>query len=138
MKQYFILIVFSLFSVWKFVFEIECFYILLKFKKIYIYSAKFIQTEALVDDNNQQSLRISDDELDERMADELDDFVDNSFQGGKNVSFYRQLGNDQFKFPNQIKESIDSIFEQDTTLYEIEDLQSELYGLEDINFSDFW
>lgn len=110
---------------------------MLKFKKIYIYSAKFIQTEALVDDNNQQSLRISDDELDERMADELDDFVDNSFQGGKNVSFYRQLGNDQFKFPNQIKESIDSIFEQDTTLYEIEDLQSELYGLEDINFSDF-
>lgn len=109
----------------------------MKFKKIYIYSAKFIQTEALVDDNNQQSLRISDDELDERMADELDDFVDNSFQGGKNVSFYRQLGNDQFKFPNQIKESIDSIFEQDTTLYEIEDLQSELYGLEDINFSDF-
>ena len=109
----------------------------MKFKKIYLYSAKFIQTEALVDDNNQQSLRISDDELDERMADELDDFVDNSFQGGKNVSFYRQLGNDQFKFPNQIKESIDSIFEQDTTLYEIEDLQSELYGLEDINFSDF-
>lgn len=98
---------------------------------------EFIQTEALVDDNNQQSLRISDDELDERMADELDDFVDNSFQGGKNVSFYRQLGNDQFKFLNQIKESIDSIFEQDTTLYEIEDLQSELYGLEDINFSDF-
>lgn len=98
---------------------------------------EFIQTEALVDDNNQQSLRISDDELDERMADELDDFVDNSFQGSKNVSFYRQLGNDQFKFPNQTKESIDSIFEQDTTLYEIEDLQSELYGLEDINFSDF-
>lgn len=32
---------------------------------------EFIQTEALVDENNEQSLRISDDELDERMTDEL-------------------------------------------------------------------
>ena len=49
---------------------------------------EFIETET-GKDNNQQPLIFPDDE-EEKITDQLDDFIDNSEQPGEVVSFYRQ------------------------------------------------
>ena len=48
----------------------------------------FIQTEAVED---QPLLVFSDEEDEEKITDELDDFINSSFQSDGDVSFYRQL-----------------------------------------------
>ena len=94
---------------------------------------EFIETEA-VESNNRQPLVFSDDE-EEKITDGLNDFIDNSEQPGEDLSFYRQLDPlniDHYpKFPNQTRNGLDAIFEDDTPYYEKEDMRPELYTLED-------
>ena len=97
---------------------------------------EFIETEA-VESNNQQPLVFSDDE-EEKITDGLNDFIDNSERPGEDVSFYRQLDPlniDHYpKFPNQTRNGLDAIFEDDTPYYEKEDMRPELYTPEDRDF----
>lgn len=83
---------------------------------------EFIEIEAVVD--NDQHL-FSDGQKEEKITDELDDLIDNSFQPDEGVSFYRQLDNNQFH--NQIKNLHDDVFENNYSLHETEDVQPELY-----------
>ena len=94
---------------------------------------EFIETE-IAEDNNQYLLIFSNDDDEEKIRDELDDFVDNSFQPDGDVRFYRQLDplnvNDYPKFPGQTRNPLDAVFEEgDTLLYGNEDLQPELHAL---------
>ena len=80
---------------------------------------EFIETES-VESNNQQPLVFSDNK-EEKITDELYDFIDNSDQPGEDVSFYRQLdplNTDHYpKFPNQTRNPLDAIFEDDSPLF---------------------
>ena len=93
---------------------------------------EFIETEAV---EGNQPLVFSDDEEEEKITDELDDFIDNSEQPWEDVRFYRQLEllniNDYPKFLNQTRTLLDASFEDDTLYYGTEDVQPELYALED-------
>ena len=86
-------------------------------------------------------LVFSDDEEEEKITDELDDFIDNSCQPDDDVNFYRQLDpvnvNDYPKFPGQTRNSLDTIFEDDTPFYGNEDVQLELYAPEDRDLVTF-
>ena len=72
---------------------------------------------------------------DEKITDELDDLIDNIEQPQEDVSFYRKLDPlniDHYpKFPNETRNLIDAIFEDDTPYYGKEDIQPDLYTPED-------
>ena len=100
----------------------------------------FIETEA-VESNTEQPLVFSDEE-EEKITDELDnDFIDKSEQPEYDVSFYRQLDPlniDHYpKVPNQTRNPLDAIFEDDTSYYGKKDIQPELYAIEDKDFVSF-
>ena len=74
------------------------------------------------------------DNEDEKIIDELDDFIDNVPQPEKDVSFYRQLDpvnlDDYPKFRGQTRDPIEVTYEDNTPFYGHEDKQSELYAPE--------
>ena len=86
---------------------------------------EFIDSE-VVADNDQQLLSDSEEEQ-EKITDELDDFIENSSESDEGVSFNREVHNNPFKFYNQNKNSHDAILECDNFLYKTEDIQPELY-----------
>ena len=92
---------------------------------------EFISAEAEEDG----PLVFSDDEEDEKITDELDDFIDDSTQLQEDVSFYRQLDPSNIenypKFPDQARNPIEAIYEDDEPFYGHEDQQPELYAPED-------
>ena len=100
---------------------------------------EFIETES-VESNNQQPLVFSDNK-EEKITDELYDFIDNSEQPGEDVSFYRQLdplNTDHYpKFPNQTRNPLDAIFEDDSPYYGKEAIQPAMYapGNRDFDFN---
>ena len=100
---------------------------------------EFIETKA-VESNNKQPLFFSDGE-EEKITDRLDDFIDNSEQPGDDVSFYRRLyplNIDHYpKLPDQTRDLLDAIFEDDTLYYGKEDIQPDLYAPEDRDFVSF-
>ena len=100
---------------------------------------EFIETKA-VESNNKQPLFVSNGE-EEKITDELDDFIDNSEQPGDDVSFYRllyPLNIDHYpKLPDQTRNLLHAIFEDDTLYYGKEDIQPELYAPEDRDFVSF-
>ena len=86
----------------------------------------------------------SDDEEDEKITDELDNFIDDSTQLQEDVSFYRQLDPNDIenypKFYGQTRNPIEAIYEDDQPFYGHEDQQSELYAPEDrkdVSFDKF-
>ena len=89
-------------------------------------------------------LFFSDDEEEEKITDELDDFIDNRPQPDENISFYRQLDpeniNNYPKFNSTTRNPVDAIYEDDVPFYGHEDRQPELYFPEDresISFDKF-
>ena len=74
------------------------------------------------------------DNEDEKIIDELDDFIDNGPQPEKDVSFYRQLNpvnlDDYPKFRGQTRDPVEVTYEDDTPFYGHEDKQPELYAPE--------
>ena len=75
---------------------------------------KFIDTEAIAD--NDQQLLCDSEEEEEKITEELDDFIDNNSQLGESVNFYRDVDNNPSEFHNQPKNSHDAIFECDYSL----------------------
>ena len=85
-------------------------------------------------------LVFSDDE-EEKITDELDDFIGNGPQPDEDISFYRQLDHanldDYPKFHGQTRNPIKVIHENDNPFYGHEDQQPELYAPEDIESGFF-
>ena len=88
-------------------------------------------------------LVFSDDE-EEKITNELDDFIDNGPHPDEDVSFYRQLDPTNLqnypKFHGQTQNPIKTICEYDTPFYDLEDQQPELYAPEDrqsVSFDKF-
>ena len=77
----------------------------------------------------------SDNEEEEKITDELDDFIDNRPQAKEDISFYRQLDpeniNNYPKFNSTTRNPIDAIYEDDVPFYGHEDRQPELSFPED-------
>ena len=77
----------------------------------------------------------SDNEEEEKITDELDDFIDNRPLAKEDISFYRQLDpeniNNYPKFNSTTRNPIDAICEDDVLFYGHEDRQPELYFPED-------
>ena len=89
-------------------------------------------------------LVFSDNEEEEKITDELDDFIDNRPQPDENISFYRQLdpenNNNYPKFNSTTRNPIYGICEDDVPFYGHEDRQPELSFPEDresISFDKF-
>ena len=89
-------------------------------------------------------LVFSDDEEEEKITDELDDFIDNEPQPEEDISFYRQLDPENIdnypKFNSTTRNPINAIYEDDFPFYGHEDQQPELYALKDrksISFDKF-
>ena len=91
----------------------------------------FVLNEATED----RPLVFSDYEEEEKITDELDDFIDNGPQPEEDISFYRQLdpGNiDHYlKFNSTTCNPINAIYEDDFPFYGHEDQQLELYASKD-------
>ena len=85
---------------------------------------EFISNEAVED-----GLLVSSDNKEEKIADELEDFIDNDPQPDEDVSFYKQLDptnlDDYSKFYGQTRNPIKVIYEDDTPFYCQEDQQLE-------------
>ena len=83
-------------------------------------------------------------EEEEKITDELDDFIDNRPQAKEDISFYRQLDpeniNNYPKFNSTTRNPVGAIYEDDVPFYGHEDQQPELYFPEDresISFDKF-
>lgn len=57
---------------------------------------EFIDTEAIAD--NDQQLLCDSEEEEEKITEELDDFIDNNSQLGESVNFYRDVDNNPSEF----------------------------------------
>ena len=89
-------------------------------------------------------LVFSDDEEDEKITDELDDFIDDSTQSQEDVRSYRQRDPNNIenypKFHGQTRNPIEAVYEDDEPFYGHEDRQPELYAPEDrkhVSFDKF-
>ena len=86
----------------------------------------FILNEATEDEHS----FFSDDEEEEKITDELDDFIDNRPQPGEDISFYRQLDpeniNNYPRFNSTTRNPIDAIYGDDVPFYGHVDRQPEL------------
>ena len=85
-----------------------------------------------------------DNEEEEKITDELDDFIDNRPQPEEDISFYTQLDpeniNNYHKFNSTTCNPIDAIYEDDISFSGHEDRQPELYfpkDRESISFDKF-
>ena len=78
------------------------------------------------------------DNKEQKITDKVYDFIDNSEQPGEAVSFYRQLdplNTDHYpKFPNQTRNLLDAIFEDDSPYYGKEAIQPVMYAPESRDF----
>ena len=72
------------------------------------------------------------DNEEEKITNELDDFIDNGPQPDEDVRFYRQLDptnlQNYLKFYGQTQNPIKTIYEDDTPFYDHEDQQPERYA----------
>ena len=92
----------------------------------------FIQFEA--NEENNQPLLFSDDE-DENIPDKMDNFIDDTDQQGKGVSFCRQLDleniEDYPKFTNSTKKPKEAVYEDEEPYFGEKDTQPKLYDPEE-------
>ena len=103
---------------------------------------EFIQLVATEESQQNEPQNVSDD--DEKINDEMDDFIDDSEQPSEGVSLYRKLDpeniNDYYKFPNQTRDARVAVYEDDEMLFGTEDTQPELYAprsRENVKFDKF-
>lgn len=80
--------------------EIVCFTKLKPLDYFFFFSfvrkMEFIDTEAIAD--NDQQLLCDSEEEEEKITEELDDFIDNNSQLGESVNFYRDVDNNPSEF----------------------------------------
>ena len=100
----------------------------------------FVLNEATED----RPLVLSDYEEEEKITDELDDFIDNGPQPEEDISFYRQLDPENIdnypKYNSTTRNPINAICEDDFVFYGHEDQGPELYALKgrkSISFDKF-
>ena len=102
-------------------------------------SIDLIQFEAIDESQQNEPLSFSNDEYDEPEQD--DNFIDDSEQPVEDISFYKQLDpeniNHYNKFPNQSKNPIDAVYEDDEMFFGDEDTQPELFAPEDRESVEF-
>ena len=94
----------------------------------------FIDFEASEDITDNEHVVLSDEE-DEINNDQMGDFIDDTDQQREGVNFYKRLK--PKKFPNQIRNPENAVYEDDDPFFGIEDTQPELYNPMDREFVTF-
>lgn len=104
---------------------------------------EFIDHEATEDHTESNPVVFSDDE-EEITNDEMEDYINDTNQPREDVRFYRQLDPDNLehypKFPNQTRDPILTVYEEDEPCFGKEDTQPKLYVPEnrgDVEFNNF-